>query len=58
MEVVDATLYDYYDYNALEEGKGAGRGYIKISLAEDWDPEGFVKFEVDLPNIETFKEDG
>ena len=55
---MDATLYDYYDYNALEEGKGAGRGYIKISLAEDWDPEGFVKFEVDLPNIETFKEDG
>ena len=31
---------------------------MKISLMDEWDPEGFVKFEIDLPNIDTYKENG
>ena len=55
---MDSSLYEYYDNSGLEGGNGAGRGYVKISLMDEWDPEGFVKFEIDLPNIDTYKENG
>ena len=42
----------------VEAGNGAGIGYIRISLADEYDADGYIKFNVDLPNVEMFKEDG
>ena len=55
VEFVDLNRVEYYDYKSPSR---EATGYIKISLADEWDPEGFVKFEVDLPNIVLLVEQG
>ena len=32
-------------------------GFIKFSLLDDYDPEGYVKFEVGLPDIDMLMKD-
>ena len=55
IEFVDLTMFEYYDQRPLEPGESTG--FIKISLADKWDPEGFIKFEVDLPDTPLIMED-
>ena len=54
IEFVNLSEVEYYDQKELKPGEETG--YIKISLAENWDPEGFVKFEVNLPDIRMLQE--
>lgn len=34
----------------LQRKPGQHTGFIKISLADRWDPKGYVRFEVDISN--------
>lgn len=49
VEFVDYSRFKYNDETPLHPGDATA--FVKISLADHWDPDGFVKFEVNLPDV-------
>ena len=54
IEFVDLDQHKSFDKSTLNAVDSVG--FIKISLADKWDPEGYIKFEVNLPNKEIVRE--